>query len=220
MGADEQVVFVLELTVAVGPLAIYFLALGLLNSRSHPYMIGLRADFSFLSIAFFPLMMVPLAVLPTRGWAGPWIIGLAALVPVFWWVVRSRLGFGWVIYNSDVWRCREAVCHACRRLGWEATAEDDRIQIAAPRLELHFSTFSLLRNVTLRIVADEGRKNLPAIERLGQALERELKAEALLPSSTGAGLVLVGSALLAVPMGYLVHHMEAVVDVVKRIFLA
>lgn len=220
MGADEQVVFVLELMVAVGPLAVYFLALGLLNSRSRPCLIGLRADFSFLSIAFFPILMVPLGVLAVHNRPGFWMVGLAALVPVIWGGVRYRIGAGWVIYNVDEWCCREAVIRACRRIGWEVTEEPDRLQVVSPKVELRLSAFPLLRNVTLRIAADEGRETARAVERFSGALERELNTEALLPSPTGAGLVLVGSALLAMPMWYLVHHMEAVVDVVRRIFLA
>ncbi len=220
MGTDEQVVFVLELTVAVGPLAVYFLALGLLNSRPCPYLIGLRADFSFLSIAFFPVLMVPLAALAVHGRFGFWMVGLAAVVPAIWGGVRYRIGAGWVIYNVDERGCREAVIRACRRIGWEVTGEPDRLQVVSPRLELRLSAFSLLRNVTLRIAAEEDRDTALVAERLGEALERELNTEALLPSPTGAGLVLVGSALLAMPMWYLFHHMEAVVDVVRRVFLA
>lgn len=220
MGADERAVFVLELIVAVGPLAMYFLALGLLNSRAHPYLMGLQKDFSLLSIAFFPLLAVPLAALAARGWIGSWIGGAVLLALVPWWAARSGLGPGWVIYNIDEWRCRDALGRACRRLGWEPKDKGDRIEVAPPGLELRLTAFSLLRNVTLRITIGEGHEPAAAVERLGEALERELDTETLLPSPTGAGLVLAGSALLAVPMGYLVHHMEAVVEVVRQIFLA
>ncbi|NLX15135.1 MAG: hypothetical protein GXY44_16000 [Phycisphaerales bacterium] len=220
MGADQKVVFVLELIVAIGPLAVYFLALGLLNSRPHPYLIGLRADFLLLSIAFFPLMVVPLAALAARGWLGSWFGGVAAMALVLWWAIQSGLGSGWVIYNIDGRHCLDAVGRACRRLGWETTEVGERIVVTSPKLEIQISTFSILRNVTLNVTISDGHELPGEVDRLGEALARELDAEALLPSPTGAGLVMVGSILLAVPMGYLAHHVEAVVEVVRRIFLA
>ena len=48
----------------------------------------------------------------------------------------------------------------------------------------------------------------------------EMAAEGLLPSPTGASLVLIGAALLGVPMWYLLHHMGAIVDVVRQILFA
>ena len=42
----------------------------------------------------------------------------------------------------------------------------------------------------------------------------------MLPSPTGASMVVIGAALLGVPMYYLLNHMNAIVDVVKHIFFA
>ena len=49
----------LQIATTVVPVAVYFLVLGLLNSRRHPQMLSGRLDFSLMIAALSPLFLVP-----------------------------------------------------------------------------------------------------------------------------------------------------------------
>ena len=48
-----------EIATVVVPVAVYFLVLGLLNSRPHPQLLSGRLDFALLTAAISPLFAVP-----------------------------------------------------------------------------------------------------------------------------------------------------------------
>jgi hypothetical protein len=76
-----------------------------------------------------------------------------------------------------------------------------------------------LRNITLRCPVPGGAA-LQDRDLLLAAMARELRREAMLPSPTGAGLVVIGATLLGLPMWYFFHNFDAIVDVVRRILPA
>ncbi|MGB2822184.1 MAG: hypothetical protein WBF17_14465, partial [Phycisphaerae bacterium] len=55
----------LRIATVVVPVALYFLVLGLLNSRPRPQLLRGRRDFALLIVALSPLF-----VLPVLHWAG------------------------------------------------------------------------------------------------------------------------------------------------------
>ena len=50
-----------------------------------------------------------------------------------------------------------------------------------------------------------------------RAVAREIRREAMLPSPAGASMVVIGAALLGVPMWYLFHHMDAIASAVRQV---
>jgi hypothetical protein len=144
---------------------------------------------------------------------------LASAVTLFWALLPSA-HHGWVIYNISPQECRRALQRACRRMGWELAcsgplSDEAEIVIRPANLNLSLSTMPWLRNVTLR--CDRAG---PAARQLAGALNDELRRESLLPSATGAGLVVIGATLLGLPLWYFFNHMDAIVDVVRRMILA
>lgn len=216
MDSADQVVFVLQLILVLGPLAVYFLGLGLVNSQAHPCLVNARGDFVVLAIAFIPIILAPLIMLVQHG---QYLIsiGVLLLVAAIFWLMLPGRRDAWVVYNIDPAEFRRVLNRALRRLGWTSASKDDAILIAPVELTLTPSALPWLRNVTLRL---SGENAPEAIEQLIAALVRELQRESMLPSATGASLVAIGAALLGVPIWYLFHHMDAIVDVVRQILFA
>ena len=83
MSSADEVVFVLRLALALGPLAIYFLGLGLVNSSARPCVVRARADFVVLAIAVVPMVATipagrePAALVAARGDDPKLAVGLA-----------------------------------------------------------------------------------------------------------------------------------------------
>lgn len=224
MDSADQVILVLQVILTIGPLAVYFLALGLASSQAHPCLVSERSDFVLLAVAFVPIILWPVVALLRAGSFSLALILLSSVIALFCWLLPRRHD-GWVIYNISPQECRRALARACSRLGWRLTAADGADQETECRvmpidLDVEFHNMPWLRNVTIRCTAPDAGNADPARRLLLQALAQELRRESLLPSPTGAGLVVIGATLLGLPMWYFFHNMDAIVDVVRRILLA
>jgi len=222
VGASDQVVFVLQLVLALGPLAVYFLGLGLVNSQAHPCMVPARTDFVVLTTALIPLVMGPvLAMVEFGGW---WPVLIAGLVVAgFIGLMLPRRNSGWVVYNTSLPQCRRLLCRACRRLGFSADGSEDHVRITEIGLTVLLTSLPVLRNVTLSLRSQPHpgpKDNEAVIRRLIHTLEQEIHQESMLPSPAGASMVVIGAAMLAVPMWLFFHHVEAIVRAVRQIFFA
>lgn len=222
MDATDQVVFVLQLVLALGPLAVYFLGLGLVNSQAHPCMVPARTDFVVLAVAVIPMVMGPvLALVEFGGWWPALVAGLIAAGCMG--AMLPRRNSAWVIYNASLPQCRRLLCRACRRLGLSAEGGEDQVHVRDAGLTVMLSSLPLLRNVTLSVRKEAGFRpdgGNAVIGRIMQGLEREIRQEAMLPSPAGASMVIIGTALLAVPMWYLFHNADAIARAVRYLLFA
>ena len=219
VNSADQVMFVLELVLALGPLAVYFLGLGLVNSQACPRLVNARADFVLLAVAFVPVILAPILWLVEGGYrlTALGVVGVAA--GLFAVLMPAGRG-GWVIYNVEAAQFRRILARACRREGWGVTDQDDVFVVGPVGLTVTVSVLPWLRNVTVRIAADGGGTGRASRDRLVASLGRELGRESMVPSATGASLVVIGAALLGVPMWYVFRHIEAIVEVVRHFLLA
>ena len=222
--SGDQVVFVLQVALALGPLAVYFLGLGLVNSQAKPVLASARADFILLTTAFAPVICWPTIALVQQGRLGMAAAVVAAVAGLFWYLVPTRTG-GWVIYNISPEAVAEVIRRTCRRHGWTFAGhperdEDCTVEPLGLRLTAH--SMPWLRNVTIQLARPlTGLALDPAVARqFASALAGELGRESMLPSPTGASLVVLGAGLLGMPMWYLFRNMDAIVDVVRRILPA
>jgi hypothetical protein len=219
LNSAEQVVFVLQIILTLGPLAVYFLALGLVNSQASSRLVNARVDFVLLTIAFVPVILVPAVLLVWQGWLLTAIGGLLAVGGLFRAMLPARSG-AWVIYNIDAHECRQLLKRACRRLGWTASCTQDELHVCPVGLTVRWETLPWLRNATIRVHAVSDDPLEPAQARLIGAIREEIEQLAMLPSPTGASLVLIGAGLLGMPLWYVFQHIEAIVDVVQQILFA
>ena len=218
METPDQVISAVQLTLALGPLAVYFLGLGLVNSRAQPCLVRARADFVVLALALLPAIIAPVVGFVEAGRPAV-AAGLALGVALIFIRLLPGHHAGWVIYNIDHDRCRELVRRACQRLGWSVDSAEDRIRIKEVELTMALCALPWLRNVSISFVA-RGREVAGAQQRLMAALARELAHERMLPSPIGASLVVIGTGLLMAPMWSLAHHADAIVKAVWEILFA
>lgn len=217
MDARDQVVFVLQVVMALGPIAVYFLGLGLVNSQARPFLISARRDFAILAGAFVPVVLVPAVALARGGHGYLAAMVLACVAVLFLAMLPGRKGT-WVIYNTGAGQFRRLLQRACRRQGWDLRAEGDLLRVEPVGLQITRHSVSWLRNVTVELHG-AGRCRAPA-DQLMAALSDELAQESMLPSPTGASLVVIGASLLGLPMWYLFRNMDLIVDVVRQILFA
>lgn len=207
------IVDVMMMVVNVAPIALYFLILGLVNSHARPYLITSRSDFIALTIALAPVLMWPLPSFLQAGTLWPLAAGMIIAATVFFMLVpRSNAGF--VIYNISEARCMRILNEALAGMGlagwWDGHAwRGDR---GVP--SFHLSKIALLRNVTIHIESDSEA----FASRLHAELTERIKAVSQLPSAMGACLVMVGAAIMLVPMWMVGTHIDDFVDAMGHLF--
>ena len=219
MNAYEQAVFLLRLVINVAPVAVYFLALGLVNTQDRPRLVSGRSDFVSLTVVFVPVLVWPVPVLIQSGlW---WVVlaGLCVGGAVFWSLLPARLS-NWVVYNITERRCRRILNEALTRTGLAASEDDRGMTVTSRNLRIDLSSFGLLNNVTVYFTPTRGTVDEPLLARLRTEFEGQLRTVSLLPSPTGACLVMLGVSLLIVPLWMMSRHMDAIVEIFSRLLSA
>jgi len=193
-----------RVTAVVVPVAVYFLLLGLLNSRRHPQLLTGRRDFALLVVALGPLF-----VLPALAALGP-SLGSAALVVAAMATAVLLLAPGrgsWVVYNVPSAQGREAVARALGRLGLPAEPFAGGFRLGENGPVVQISDFPLLRNVTVRL-----RGGGPELARRFESALGGVLAEVHAETSPMAvSLLLVATAMLVTPLGMVAHRAGEIV---------
>ena len=114
MLAGQNLRFAIDLATVVVPVSLYFLILGLLNSRRHPQVLPGRLDFALLIGALSPLFAVP--VLRMVGFSAFSVLAAVGAVACAILVLAPR-GQTWVVYNASASEARRAVESALSALG-------------------------------------------------------------------------------------------------------
>lgn len=219
MDASDQVYFVLKVAINIAPIAIYFLVLGLVNSQAHPQLVNARSDFVTLTLVFVPALVWPVPLLVTGNYLWLLYVGLVLGLGVFLYLLPAPMS-GWVVYNISEPRCRRALEQAVGRLGWGFHWQDRSLIIPQANLRIDLSSFPLLRNVSLYFRPIDGALRPERIEALRESLSARLTGFALLPSTTGACLLIVGVGLLIVPLWMVSRHMNEIVELVQKLLFA
>jgi len=224
----EQLTFTLRLTAIVLPVALYFLVLGLLNSRKHPQLLTSRQDFALLMTTMSPLVLVPVLGLLHGGWG----VGLAAVLlgGLGVLLLTDPRGGPWVIYNLSSDQAFDVTQRCLTRLGVtairtatgmefveptdaadRANHTDTRIahtagaaagNVAGPkRVVLDIRPFPLLRNVSLRL----RNASPPFAIRFREELSRQLAAMEAPTTPMAMSLLIVATAMMIAPLTMVVQ---------------
>ena len=192
MGDMEYLGISLRVATVVVPVALYFLILGLLNSRPRPQLLRGRHDFAMLLVALCPLF-----VLPVLSWSGGSWAALAAVAAAVGagLVLLSPPAASWVVYNILPCEAAEAVRQALRLANVEFRPGDGGFDLgdgSAVRL----SSFPLLRNVSVRLTGAD-----PDVSRrFERALAERLGTVAAETTPMAMALLLVATAMLVAPL--------------------
>lgn len=203
----------LHLAIALGPVAIYFLLLGLVNLSRRPLVTNGSRDAAVLALAvcgFFvagpmELFMPQAAAVRWPGWV--WLLLLALYLLAATLVVllmRPRI----VIYNMTADRLRPALATLAKSLDSEARWAGESLTMPSLGVHLHIEAFTSLRNVQL--IAAGPRQSYAGWRQVEGALREALAREAVERNPYGTTLLVMGSIIMAVVFYMTLNNEESV----------
>ena len=210
MMGSEHLGLSLRIAAVVVPVAVYFLVLGLLNSRRHPQLLSGRLDFALLIAALSPLF-----VLPALGLAGitPASVFAAVAALALAVVLLAPRGRAWVIYNMPANEAREAIASALRSMGVAFKPAADVFHLMPDGATVHVGGFPLLRNVSVRLRGGSGRLTC----QFQRALAANLGSVNAQTSPMAAGLLLVATGMIVAPLAFMVERVPEIVRLLTDI---
>jgi len=197
----------MRLGTVLVPVAVYFLVLGVLNSRRHPQVLTGRRDFALLVVALSPMV-----VLPVLGYLGLTLPATAAMLCL---VVAGAVGLAprggsWVIYNLSPDEARRLVARTAAALDLPVT-EGPGEKTAEARPCVQIRCFSLLRNVTVRLHHGDRRLR----RRFERALVGSLSRTPAQTSPMATMMLLVATAMLSLPLALVVGRASEIVRLIS-----
>jgi hypothetical protein len=200
---SEQLSPSLKLAGMIAPVAIYFVLLGLLNSRRRPQLLSARRDFALLVLAMSPLFAFP--ALAWIGFSSLHVLALGAVIATAIAVLSPR-GHGWVIYNISRAQACRAIERALRVLDLPYSRTADGFELSDGSV-LEVNSFALLRNVSIRLRS--GSEKLAAdVETELERTVSGIRAEA---SPMAVAMLLVASGMLVAPLALMAHRAGEIV---------
>lgn len=144
----------LHYCIAVGPLAVYLLLLGVLNLKSRPFAMTGARDAAALGIGLVGFVVAgPMELFFPEGAAsrfGPWVwlmlvffYGLCVSLGVL--LLRPRI----VIYNMSLEELRPILTNVATNLDKRSRWTGDSLLMPEKRVHLHLESVEWLRNVQL-----------------------------------------------------------------------
>lgn len=191
----------LRFGIAVGPLAVYLLLMGVINLLSRPFVTTGARDSAAVGIAVTGLMIVgPIELFFPEGAAvrfGAWVwllliafYGLCVAFAVL--LMRPRI----VVYNTSMEQLRPILASTVAQLDSKARWTGDSLLIPSLNVHLHLEGFSFLRNVHL--VAVGHRQSYDGWRKLEQILRESLRPIRTFPSVLG---MLLATVAIGVSLG-------------------
>ena len=204
MVANIQPGLSVQIVTVVAPVAVYFLVLGLLNSRRRPQLLTGRQDFALLITALSPLPLLPLL-----SWLGATPLTALACVAALGAgvLLAGPRGNSWVIYHLSTHTARRAVAEALASLGEAPEPCEDGFALPQSDATVDIRSFSLLQNVT---VVFRGADRALA-RRFGAALSRSLADVEAETSPAAVALLVVATAMLVAPLALVAHRAPEIV---------
>jgi uncharacterized membrane protein len=192
----------LHLSIALGPLAVYLILLGLINLSSRPQLTTGARDTAALAVALCGLVVVgPMELfLPERaavhfgGGSVVWLMLLALyalLVCLLLLTLRPRL----VIYNATIEQIRPTLLQVISGLDGDAHWVGDSVMMPHLGVQLHVEPFFPMRTVLL--VSSGPRQIYAGWQKLESALAAAFRKTSSPPSPYGVSLVLLGLLMVA-----------------------
>lgn len=203
----------LHLSIALGPLAVYLLVMGLVNLSARPLITSGTRDTAALGLAVSGLAVAgPMELFLPEAAAvhlGSWIwlllvafYGLCLTLLIL--LMRPRL----VIYNVTLEQLRAVLADVTSDLDREARWVGDSLILPRLQVQLHVEPFVAMKNIQL--VSSGPRQSYAGWRRLEDALAPALQAAKGTPNPYGLSLVMFGLLMVGLITLALVNNSQAV----------
>lgn len=195
----EESVDSLHLAIAIVPLAVYLLVLGLINLARRPFLTTGSRDFLALSLGIAGFVIVgPMELfLPERAAQtfGPFVWLLMIVLYFLTCVLLALMGRPrLVIYNTTATELRPVLDRVAKSLDPAAAWADETLILPNVFVQLHVDDFAPLRNVSLSAVGT--RQSAQGWRSLESGLADALRQQQGVPNPYGFSLLLFGTVLL------------------------
>jgi hypothetical protein len=203
----------LHLAIALGPLAVYFLVLGVVNLSRRPHVTTGARDRGALGIAISGLVVAgPMELFFPEGAAALWGWFVWILLLSFYFLglllicllARPRL----VIYNVSPEELREILSAALPTIDKDARFDVDSLLLPNLGVQGHIEPFSSLRNV--QIVASGPRQNHHGWSHFASHLSMAFRQAQVPPNPYGVTLLMFALLMLGSVAYFVLHDQQAV----------
>jgi hypothetical protein len=204
----------LHLSIALGPLAVYLMVLGMINLSMRPLVTTGTRDTAALGLGISGLVVAgPMELFLPESAAvlmGPWVwfllvggyaLGLTLLILL----MRPRL----VIYNITIEQLRAVLSEVVGDLDREARWVEDSLVLPRLHVQLHFEPFAPLKNIQL--VSSGPRQSDAGWRRLENALVPALRKSAGAPNPYALSFLAFGALMVGIVALNLVGNSQEVV---------
>ena len=203
----------LHFCIAVVPLAVYLLMMGLLNLRRHPFVTTGARDAATLGIGVVGFVIAgPMELFFPEGAAsqfGAWVwvslivfYGLCVSLVVL--LMRPRI----VIYNVSLEELRPILSKIALELDPKSRWIGDALVIPRLKIHMHVEAVVSLRNV--QMVAGGNHQSMEGWLRVERELKQHMAKVAVGPNVMGVPFLVASGLLAATAAGYLLSDTEAV----------
>jgi hypothetical protein len=189
----------LHLSIALGPLAVYLLLVGMINLSTRPFLTTGARDVAAIGVAISGFIAAgPMELFLPEAAAdrfGPfvWLLLLAfygLCLTLLVLMMRPRL----VIYNANSEQLHSILSEVIHELGAEARWAGDSLVVPQLGVQLHVEPFGAMRNAQL--VSAGPRQSYTGWRRLELALSSKLKATTVARNPHGYALIAIGVLLI------------------------
>ncbi len=211
----------LHLFIALTPLALYLVLLGLMNLSRHPKLLTGARDTAVLGLALSGLVAAgPMELFMPEAAAMRFHSYVWALLGTFYLlclslvvlVMRPRI----VIYNVSIDQLRPILASVVSELDVEARWAGDSLLLPQLGVQLCLEPSELLRNAQL--VATGPRQSYAGWRRLELALAAALRSTPGARNPHGYALVLAGLAIAATVAVSVSHDAQQMAQLVRNLF--
>ncbi len=211
----------LRLTIALVPLASYFLLLALLNARRRPFLTSGGADLAALGAALSGLVLVgPIELFRPEAASIEYGSYVWLFLLVFYWLCvwlvvllgRPRL----VVYNISSDELRPVLAEAARVIDSQARWAGDSLALPTLGVQLHLESLAFMRHVSL--ISSGSTQNLAGWRQLAWQLQQRLEPLRVEPNPRALGLVLLAIALFIVSTCHMLANPQHVAQAMQEIF--
>ena len=211
----------LHFCIAVGPLAVYLLLLGVMNLRGRPLVTTGARDAAALGIGLVGFVIAgPMELFFPEGAAsrfGGWVwlmlivfYGLCVSLVVL--LMRSRI----VVYNISLEQLRPVLTSVAMKLDPRSRWSGDSLLLPTQKVHLHIEPVEALRNVQL--TAGGNRQSYEGWQELEKELSKALKTMSVGPNMIGVPFLIISGALALGSAVWMLNDQTAVAQALDALW--
>jgi len=208
-----------HLAVALTPLAIYLLRLGMLNLLRWPVVKSGARNIALLGFALSGFVVVgPMALFLPNAAAitfGPWvwlllIIFYALCITLWVLLARPRV----IVYNATIDLVRPVLAEVAARLDADVRWAGDSVVLPQANVQLHLEPYPPMRNVSLVAIGE--RQSYTGWQRLERELRAAFRATEVPRNPRGFSFLAVGLLMASWPLYLTLRDGQAVAQTLKQ----